>query len=476
MIISYFKKERSESFFMDLFKSKYLDSSGSFLVNLLYPPLVALLVLLGHLTGQEIIFGAINILFFSLSLWFVDSAKHTLIFAATFVYQISPGHEPAVPSNSDYFFTGARPFIIALLAIALISSFVAYVIRTEAYRDVSIRKCPLLLSMLLLAAAFIMNGFFSDKHSGADLWFGIAEAFAYFAFFFLFYFAFRKEDLEGIDGYVCYCTLWIAAIILIQLAHLFLTKDVFRDDGAIIVTSIRLGWGVSTVIGAALAVLIPILLYGAMRRRLPLLYFAMAFLALIGCFFSMSRMALGVGALFFVIGVLIGCFCGERKTMFQIVTIAMVLCIIVVLIGYYEKLYRLFAIYFEKGFTSSGRWALWEKCVNGFFDHPLFGAGFFGLELGKTVSNLAHNTIFQILGACGMVGIVAYLIYRIETIFIFAKSPSLFKTMMGLSAAALVVASLLDVFLFSFFPMIYHSALLALASIINREEKENRRL
>ena len=435
-----------------------------------YPPFVCALVLLGYFTGLEMLFGTLNILLFCLSLWLTDSAKHILIVAGTFMYQISPGHAPTVPARSDYFFTGIRPYLIALLIIALFVSFFAYVKRTEVYRSFNFKDCPLILPMLLLAAAFLLNGIGSDKYAGKDFLLGFAEAGAYFLFFLLFYFGFRKKDLEKIDSYFCYCTLWIAFVILVQLAILYFTGDVWREDGAINVGRIQLGWGVSTVIGAHLAVLIPVLLYGAMRRRYPIPYFIMACLTVLGCFLSMSRTALGVGALFFGISLLIGCFRGQRKTLFQITSLLIVLFILIAFIGYFEDIRRVFAVYFEKGFESNGRWELWKKCVDNFFDHPLFGAGFFGLELGEAVSHFAHNTIMQMIGACGLFGIIAYFIYRIETIFLYTERPTLFKTMLGLSAAALVVASLLDIFLFSFFSMIYHSALLALTVILNREE------
>lgn len=453
-------------------KAKIKNAICAFFGGRYYPPLVALLVLLGYFTGNEIIFGSLNILLFCASLWIVESAKHTLILGVTFLYQISPGHSPIVPANSDYFFLGFRPYWIGILLITLIASLVAYAVRTKAYRDFTFKKCSLLPAMLFLAFAFIANGLFSDNYTVSDSLLGLAEAFVYFAFFLLFYFGFRKQDLKDIESYFCYSALWIAAVVLAQMANLYLTQDIYREDGAISVSAIQLGWGVSTVIGAALTVLIPVLLYGAMRRRYPIPYFIMAFLVQIGCFLSMSRTALGVSLLVFGVSLLIGCFYGKRKTVFQLVTIVMILTVIVIFIGYYEDLYRLFAVYFEKGFSSTGRWSLWQKCLKGFFDHPLFGAGFFGLELGAAVSHFAHNSILQMLGACGTVGIIAYLIYRIETIFLFIKRPSLFKTMLGWSAAALVIASLLDVFLFSFFSMIYHSALLALATILNNEEKE----
>ena len=453
---------------------KYVPAAKDALIRFcgsrFYPPFVCALVLLGYFTGLELVFGSINILFFCLSLWISDSAKHILIVAGTFIYQISAGHAPAVPARSDYFFTGARPYIVAVLLLALIGSFIAYSIRTGVYKTFNLKECALLWPMLVLAAAFLLNGIGSDKYTVGDFLFGVAEAFAYFAFFLLFYFGFRKKDLKEIDGYFCYCTLWIAAVILIQLVHLYFTGNVFREDGAINVYAIEIGWGVSTVIGASLAVLIPVLLYGAMHHRQPIPYFVMAFLTVIGCFLSMSRTALGVGALFFGISLLIGSFFGRRKTLFQIASLLMILAMLVALIGYFDDIRQLFSMYFEKGLTSTGRLPIWKQCVDGFFEHPIFGTGFFGLELGEKNSHLAHNSILQMLGACGLFGIIAYLLYRIETVFLYLKRPSLFKTMLGLSAAALVVASLLDVFLFSFVCMLYHSALLALTCILNREE------
>ena len=451
-------------------KDKIKDALCAFFEGRYYPPVVCILVLLGYFTGGELIFGSINVLLFSLSLLIVDNARHTLIFGATFLYQISPGHAPTVPARSEYFFEGAHPYIVAFLAVSLIGSCVFYAIRTKAYLEFRISRCPLIGYMLLLSVAFILNGLFSETSTIMDFLLGTAEAVGYFFFFAVFYFGFRGSGLKRIDSYFCYCTLWIAAVILIQMALLYMTGDVFRDDGAININAIVLGWGVSTVIGASLCVLIPILFYGAMRRRYPVVYIVMATLVLLASFFSMSRTALGVSALFFFISMVIGCFFGERKTMFQIAAIAMLLIAIVTVIGYYEDVYRLFAVYFEKGLKTTGRLELWKKCVDGFFDNPLLGKGFFGLGLGESVSHFAHNTILQMLGACGAFGLVAYLLYRIETAFMFIKNPSLFKTMLGVSAAALVVASLLDIFLFSFFSMIYHSALLALAAIMNRDE------
>ncbi len=439
----------------------------------LYPPLVCLFVLLGYYTGREMIFGYINVLIFCFSLWFVEDAKHTLPIAGTFMFQISPGHAPTIPARSDYFFEGNRPYFIAILIVIVLVSFAAFVIRTKAYLDFTPKKCPLIFYMILLGGAMIANGFLCDAHTAADLLLGLAEAFGFLFFFAIFYFGFRKKTLKEIEAYFCYCTVFIAAVILIQMGVLYATENVLREDGAINSSKIVLGWGVSTVIGGMLTPLIPLLIYGAMRHRYPAIYLSMAILVLAACFFSMSRTALGVSALFFAICMAIGCFCGKRKTLFQLTTILMCLVLIVALIGYSEEVYQLFAVYFEKGLSNNGRLPLWKKCVDAFFDHPLFGQGFFGLGLGEGVSHFAHNTVFQMLGACGTVGIVTYLLYRIESVYLFFKRPTLFKSFLAIAAATTVVGSLLDVFLFVFFPLIYHSALLALGAALNLAQEED---
>lgn len=444
----------------------------SFFASYYYPPIACLFVLLGYFTGLELIFGSLSLLLFCLSLWFCENIRHALVFGATFMYQISPGHAPTIPARSDYFFEGARPYIIAVLLVMLIASFTAYVLRTKAYRGFNFKECPLLFYMALLSLSFVLGGIFSETHTGKDILLGLAETLSFFFFFALFYFGFRGDALKDIEGYFCYSTLCISSVILIQMAELYLTEDVLRADGAINQSKIVLGWGVSTVIGGALVVLIPMLLYGAMRRRYPIPYFIAAVLVLIGCFLSTSRTALGVGALIFAVCMLIGCFFGERKSTFQLTSLILLLIFLLTMIGYYDEVRRLFAVYFEKGISGSGRFELWKKCVDAFFDHPLFGAGFFGLELGASVSHFAHNTILQMLGACGSFGIIAYLLYRIETVYLFAKKPSLFKTMLGMAALALIIASLLDIFIFAFFPMIYHSATLALACILSRPAEE----
>ena len=155
------------------------------LIDRFYPPLVCLLVLLGHFSGKELIFGAINVLLFSFSLWILDSAKHSLIFFGTFLYQVSPGHEPTIPSSSDSYFEDGHLVLIVILAVILLGSFAAYVIRTKAYLGISFESCSLLIPMLVLAAALILNGIFSNKHTSNDFWLGTAEAAAFFFFFFL---------------------------------------------------------------------------------------------------------------------------------------------------------------------------------------------------------------------------------------------------------------------------------------------------
>ena len=88
--------------------------------------------------------------------------------------------------------------------------------------------------------------------------------------------------------------------------------------------------------------------------------------------------------------------------------------------------------------------------------------------------SMAHNTVFELLGSTGIFGLSAYVTYIFESVRICFKKPSLYKTMLGLTVFAIVLESLLDVFVFCFYPMLYPLA--ALAIICHLEDMQKGQL
>ena len=76
------------------------------------------------------------------------------------------------------------------------------------------------------------------------------------------------------------------------------------------------------------------------------------------------------------------------------------------------------------GFFDNGRFALWEASWKSFLQNPIFGVGFYhtcdGLGSGYAgLHCLSHNTVLQLLGSCGVVGMAAYAYHRYTTYRLF---------------------------------------------------------
>ena len=85
---------------------------------------------------------------------------------------------------------------------------------------------------------------------------------------------------------------------------------------------------------------------------------------------------------------------------------------------------------------------------------------------------MAHNTVLELLGSTGLFGLLAYVYYVFSSARILIERPTLLKAMLGLAAFAVVLESLLDVFVFCFYPMLYPLAALAIICRVEDLEKK----
>ena len=80
-----------------------------------------------------------------------------------------------------------------------------------------------------------------------------------------------------------------------------------------------------------------------------------------------------------------------------------------------------------------------------------------------------HNTVFQLLGSCGIIGLAAYVFHRVQTVISFFKNPTLERVYIAVTIITLLVLNLLDNHLFYMLPTLVYSTLLA--AYIKAEEK-----
>ena len=206
-------------------------------------------------------------------------------------------------------------------------------------------------------------------------------------------------------------------------------------------------------------------------------------LTVLGCIFSFSRQAYvcgGVLTIAYLVYSLIRSN-GKKRIIYTAslatVSVGIIVAVIVLCVnGYFEELLLDNLISF-----GDGRINLWSKAFEMFKANPIFGGGFYYLggdpkvQLDNVMPLCCHNTILQMLSACGLVGLATYLAYRFMTIKIIVKNFDSYKLYPVLGVAVILITSLLDIHLFDLFGSSFYIILLAMAVSPKSEaiEKEN---
>lgn len=455
------------------------DGWRSFFMGRGYPPLVCTLILLGNITALDYYVNFLIVGLFVFGAVICDSVRPMIITVCAFIYQISIPHAPSYPTYSDFLFSGwRRPVSIAIITLVAIT-FIFFFVKKEIYKKLTPKKTPLLLPLIAFSAALILNGAFSHDWTYKNLIFAFLNIIVYFFFFLIVFHGFLEEEkTEELARYFVYISLLMSAVIVCEMAHLFLTGDNIFAGGSINKESVALGWGIWNIIGTSLAVLIPVLFLGVITNKYPWLYFGAATVAYVFSVLSMSRNALVFATLAYVVCVLICCFVGKNKKVFRILTLVGILAFLLFAVIFFGKIKLVLGDYFERGFSDNGRYDLWRLAVTTFKKSVIFGNGFYGFftdavfEFGA-VPRMAHNTILEILAAMGIFGIIAYGWYRTRTALVFFKRPNIMKTMLGLSILVFLFGSLLDNFVFNIHPPLYYTVALAIACRFDTEKSEN---
>ena len=133
-----------------------------------------------------------------------------------------------------------------------------------------------------------------------------------------------------------------------------------------------------------------------------------------------------------------------------------------------NALLRLIQNFLSFGFFDNGRFALWSASWNSFLQNPVFGVGFYHTcdELGSGYAGLpilSHNTVLQLLGSCGIMGMAAYAYHRYITIKVFVSKFDHLAFFMGMSVLGFLLFGLLDVPMFTVYPNFYYALMLLIA-------------
>jgi len=456
----------------------------SFFMGRIYPIVVAALVLCGYFMGAEFYLHFVNMALVCTALCVCRSIRPTIIVLCSFVFQISREHTPSnnnitgVPS--DYYFTEGRGVALVISFAVVAAAFVYFFVRNKLITRDTLRSLPLVIPSAILALAFVLGGAFSSVWSFGSVGYSLVQVVVWFVIFYVYLLGFKNERGSELVGYLTYAMSIVAAILLIELAEIYISADGLYDAaGNISRGGVIYGWGVTNTAAQALTVLIPIMFIGTVKSKHSIYYFVMATLTFLGSILNLSRTALVVGVPIYVASLII-VFIKSNKKKIHAVEIGMSVAIIAALVLIFrEYTFPAFDNYVDRGLGDSGRYEIWRNGFAAFLDAPIFGKGFFGLNdtvpgfsNAEFIPFMMHNTIVHMPACFGIFGSLAYSYYRIKTIKPFVKRPTTDKALLGLALLSVLLGSLFENFIFYILPMFSYSVVFAVCFKLVAEERE----
>ena len=443
-------------------KERCIPPFLNFLDGPIYPIIVGLLAVVGHTFTIEFYCNFFVMIPAIVYLLFSKRIRGFLPALLMIMYQITPEHSPIEPGYSDYYFTGHVFVILVILVSLLAASFIFFFIRNIAPKFSL--KSPLLFPLILLSLAFLLGGAFSGRWVFKNLFYSVMQIFGYFMLFFSFYYGIENEDPKEFIKYITNLAVVISFVICAELMALFITDGVFTELDEFTKTKVKihLGWGMWNPIGFSLTVLIPLIFRGALfGEKYRPFYLAAAIITWVFALLSLSRNA----QLFSTIGVaacvIIGSFRGRMKITSRILLGlgslgAVALCILM-----WDKIPGMLSEFFY----DNGRFQLWGTALENFASSPIFGKGFYGFGQGNNIAAflpwLAHNTPLEFMSAMGILGIGAYIYYRVMTVMPFLGKYNDDKLMLALPILLTLGMSFIDNYVFHVYTMFIYTICLA---------------
>ena len=442
--------------------TSYQTLLRNFYLGKYYHVFVAGLVFLGHASGFEIIFGALMLLSLIPACFLCDDLRFAI---SPFLYTVflvsAKGYSPNDTGYADHYLNAPVLITLSVVALLVVSSLVFFAVKHRK-RCTPLPKAGMFLGLAVFCGALMLNGLLSANYTPMNLFFAGVISLTLLGVYLLFarYVRFDRGSMD----YLMRCLVLAGLLIAAELIFAYLTSVQFVD-GEIVKGSVVLGWGVWTTIGGMLAFLMPACFYFAASHRHGWLGYLLGLFLYVCILLSQSRGALLFGSVALVLCLFYLCMRGVNRKQNRIFTAILAFGGAAVCLLFSDKLLSLVNHFLQYGFGDNGRFEIWKIGIENFLENPVFGSGFYDSytteEWERTVDPyLYHNTVIQLFGSMGVIGVIAYAYHRFRTLRLVFKRPTTGKIFLGISILTLLLFSLLDVLFFKMYPTIFYSMML----------------
>ncbi len=451
-----------------------LDLMREFYNGRIYPLIIMLLAVVANATGQDFICYLIATVTLFIGCLVAYDLRFVMMQFMCTVFFASP---ITLPSTTAVRENLLRPFPLTMLILSaslLIAGIVIFCIRNRR----RINPFPwkgMFLTLAILSVALCLNGAFNPAYEIKDLLYALTFP-AVFLILYTLFALYIKFDRTAFP-YFMYTLMLACSVICLQLICRYLSGAVFGENGEIVKEQVILGWAVWTTLGGMISMLMPATFYFAATAKRGWIFYLIGLLQFFCTVLSQSRGAtlIGAGTLVLCMGVL--CFCGRNRRVNRWITLGIILLGIAGALLLHEKLIALLQNFINMGFGDNGRFDLWKLAFSRFVEHPIFGAGFYDNGIVsdwdiQVYPHFYHNTIMQMMGSVGILGLVAYLWHRIYTVRAVFTRPNVYKAYLALCILSCLMFCMLDVLLFITYPLIFYTLILLFIEKNNEVQRE----
>lgn len=465
-------------------KGNMLNSIKEFFSSKYFPFMTAVISLLCYYLGLDIVFiyyvGIAGLIILLTSEDMSPMITLLLFMCVLVSYENSPSN---LSGNSDYYFSPAilvQIFIvIGLLSLALFYRLIHTCVRKR------FSLSPVFFGLCAFALMLLCNGLFSKNYNPKNLIYGLVMALCFLGIFTLL----KDNILNNEDTFerIALSFFALSIVLIVELLVVYTAREGWQT-GSIDRKYLSFGWGMWNTMGMMLLICLPATFYLAGKYRYGFIFTLFSALLFIAVWMTTSRQAMLASLIIYPLCLVILIINGNNRIANLIIVICAIAAIAAVLIVFKDTIFsyiknHLMNIVENGKLSGSGRVELWKGGIKYFESAPILGVGFYsdlykdflndfsGFSGMSFIPHMCHNTVIQLMASCGISGLLAYFIHRVQTVISLFKNLNYNRAFIGVTILTIIGLSLVDNHIFNIFPTIIYSSLVAVLIASEKKDK-----
>lgn len=370
-------------------------------------------------------------------------------------------------------FLNHQNMIHMLIIGTIISVFLITRIIFDIVKNKERRQMPkLLYGFIAIGIAYLLGGIFSEGYGLDTVIFGLIQILSLSFTYIIFYYTIDWKRVS--KNYFPILFILIGCLMVVEIFNMLIEAGLFNTEGAFNRGNLFTGWGVYNNVACISLFTIPAPFYFAITKKNGWMYSLIGTVFLIFTILTQSRNGMLMGAIIYCICALVTLFAtkGKERIKHLITYLVLFILLIVFLLIFKEIIENVFASIYKVGTDDSGRIDIYKNGLEQFKESFVFGKGFYECdafrwgvkyESGDFLPPRYHNTYVQILASCGIVGMVAYLYHRYQTIKLIYNNMNAGNAIISITILGFLMISVFDCHFHNFGPGLIYSALLLLS-------------